>query len=57
MNKQYKAQFVYEKGGAVNGIQIHREHEHPTTTELKKVKYATTPKFKAGEKIEFKASY
>jgi hypothetical protein len=57
MNRQYKAQFVYEKGGAVNGIQIHREHEHPTTTELKKVKYATEPKFEAGEKIEFKASY
>ena len=56
-NHQYKAQFVYERGGAVKGIELHREHTHPNTTELENVKYANEPKFEAGEKIEFKASY
>jgi hypothetical protein len=56
MNKQYKVQFVYKRGGDVKGIELHREHEHPGTFELKGVEYDNQPEIAAGQKLEFISS-
>jgi hypothetical protein len=56
-NEQYKVWFEYKRGGAVNGIELGREHRHPNTEEIEEVVYANQPNLDPGEKLEFKASY
>ena len=54
MNKRYKVFYEYEKGGAVKGIALGREHKHPTPEDMEEVKYANEPTLAPGEKLEYK---
>jgi hypothetical protein len=56
-NRQYKIQFEYKKGGAVNGIKLAREHRHPQVEDVKGVKYENQPSLQAGGKLEFIGTY
>ena len=58
-DKQYKIFFLYKEGGKVDGIEAAVEHTHkPNDIQvLKDVKFVNQPKFDAGGKLEFKASY
>lgn len=56
-NRQYKVQFVYQNGGKVDGIQLCREHKHPNIEKIEGVVYENQPRFSAGGKLEFIATY